>query len=116
MNAAGALRTCSDIAPREVCLLCQQSAEKYLKALLIMRGLVVPRTHDLVVLCTLGDIPTTALNARSLEALSQWAVASRYPDDWADATPGDACVALETARAVRAYAVGLASTSESDTT
>ena len=32
---------------------CQQSAEKYLKALMEERGLGVPKTHDLDELCTL---------------------------------------------------------------
>ena len=39
-----------------VCYHCQQCAEKYLKALLLYRGVAFPRTHDLRLLLDL--IPT----------------------------------------------------------
>jgi len=37
-----------------VCFHCQQCAEKYLKALLVFRGIAFPRTHDLVLLLNLA--------------------------------------------------------------
>jgi HEPN domain-containing protein len=37
-----------------VCFHCQQCAEKYLKALLLYRAVVFPRTHDLRLLLDLG--------------------------------------------------------------
>ena len=37
----------SDCAYDVVCFLCQQCVEKYLKAMLVLNGLDVPRTHDL---------------------------------------------------------------------
>ncbi len=46
-RAAGNLDRGSDPLPDQVCFLCQQCAEKYLKALLEELGLTVPRTHVL---------------------------------------------------------------------
>ena len=63
------------------CFHCQQSAEKYLKALLQERGAVVPRTHDLGVLLDLllPYDPTLASLRRALKSLSRYAVDFRYP-------------------------------------
>lgn len=63
------------------CFHCQQSAEKYLKALLQELGLAVPRTHDLVNLLNLL-LPHAAALAplrRGLRSLSRYAVEFRYP-------------------------------------
>ncbi len=52
---------------------CQQCAEKYLKALLLYRGVAFPRTHDLRLLLDL--VPTML----SLELRSHWSCsASRW--------------------------------------
>ena len=68
--------------PRDiVCFLCQQAAEKYLKALLQENGLVVPRTHDLVNVLNLllpGDATLVPLRRKS-RSLTQYAVDYRYP-------------------------------------
>jgi HEPN domain-containing protein len=63
------------------CFHCQQSAEKYLKALLQERGLEAPRTHDLVRLLDLltpHDTPLDGLRRR-LNSLNAYAVEIRYP-------------------------------------
>jgi HEPN domain-containing protein len=65
----------------QVCFHCQQSAEKYLKALLQELGLPVPRTHNLLALRTLllahhGFVRPWR---RGLEFLSRFAVGPRYP-------------------------------------
>ena len=64
-----------------VCFLCQQSAEKYLKALLEELGLPVPRTHDFVLLGTtlLPHHPEIKSVRRGFPLLSRFAVAVRYP-------------------------------------
>lgn len=63
------------------CFHCQQSAEKYLKALLIELSLSVPRTHDLDRLLT--DIvvhhPTLRSLRRGVLFLEQFTVETRYP-------------------------------------
>lgn len=65
-----------------VCYHAQQAAEKYLKALLISRRTRVERTHDLEFL--LGEcvkhIPDLAGLQNDCQALSAYAVDSRYPD------------------------------------
>jgi HEPN domain-containing protein len=69
-----------------VCYNCQQSAEKYLKALLEELALDVPRTHilrDLMELL-LPDCPSLRSLQRGLKFLTRFAVGIRYPGD--DAT------------------------------
>jgi len=64
-----------------LCFHCQQSAEKYLKALLEEGGALVPQTHDLDVLLNLV-LPAHAKMAslrRILNILTQYAVEYRYP-------------------------------------
>jgi HEPN domain-containing protein len=65
----------------QVCFHCQQSAEKYLKALLQESGLVAPRSHDLIRLLDIlltHDPPLGSLRRR-LNSLTQYAVDIRYP-------------------------------------
>ncbi len=65
-----------------VCFHAQQAAEKYLKAFLVSRGIRVERTHDLEYL--LGECeklePRLAALQDDCQALSAYAVDSRYPD------------------------------------
>ncbi len=63
------------------CFHCQQSAEKYLKALLQEAGLAVPRTHELEDLLDLllPHDATLARLRRSLRSLTPYAVNFRYP-------------------------------------
>jgi HEPN domain-containing protein len=64
-----------------VCFLCQQMAEKYLKALLDDQGSSVPRTHDLEDLLSLlqASHPQLGSLRRGLKFLIQFAVDARYP-------------------------------------
>jgi HEPN domain-containing protein len=65
-----------------VCFHCQQSAEKYLKALLQERSLAFPRTHNLVSLSALLSPPDHARIRplrRGLHFLMRYAVDIRYP-------------------------------------
>jgi HEPN domain-containing protein len=82
----------------------QQCAEKYLKALLLAREQVFPRTHDLAALSDLctqhGMILPVPQDA--LERLAAYAVQVRYPGD--DPSPEEARDALQIAQAVRQYA------------
>ena len=81
------LQVARDLAARSpplrnvACFHCQQSAEKYLKALLQEIGLVVPRTHDLDDLLDLllPHDATLARLRRGLGSLTQYAIGSRYP-------------------------------------
>jgi HEPN domain-containing protein len=84
-----------------VCFLCQQSAEKYLKALLEEAGLPVPKTHDLGLLgTTLGPLhPELKSVRRGFPLLTRFAVAVRYPSFWA--TKRQTTAALRCAGRVR---------------
>jgi HEPN domain-containing protein len=85
----------------QVCFLCQQSAEKYLKALLAESGRAIPRTHNLDDL--LGLLPPTHSTLRSLRRgfiyLTDFAVDFRYPG--ALATKRQAQAALRWAGKIR---------------
>lgn len=63
----------------QVCFLCQQSAEKYLKALLVELNLRVPRTHNLVALLPLLTPSYGSLRSlrRGLDYLTGFAVDTR---------------------------------------
>ena len=87
--------------PRQSCWCAQQSAEKALKAVLILLEIDFPRTHDLNVLRNL--VPESwQLEAEhpDLAALTGWAAEARYPSDMPEATNADASEAVEQARAV----------------
>lgn len=77
-----------------VCFLAQQSAEKYLKALLDENGVPFRKTHDLVLLAeTAGPImPDLQLLSPQLARLTTFAVAARYPGTDADSRAGKEAV------------------------
>jgi HEPN domain-containing protein len=86
------------------CFHAQQCAEKYMKALLMESGKPVPRTHDLESLLDIlpeKDEKWEALRP-SLGVLSEAAVTSRYPGEFADKAA--AKKALATAGQVRSLA------------
>ena len=64
-----------------ICFHLQQSAEKYLKAILVLKGSAFPKTHDLTALskmCEKNGI-FISLDEDNLDILSGYAVATRYP-------------------------------------
>jgi HEPN domain-containing protein len=84
-----------------ICFHCQQSAEKYLKALLIERGISFPKTHrleDLLLLLLPHDASLQRLR-RTLVSLSRYAVDYRYPDE--NATKREAAASRRQATKVR---------------
>lgn len=85
----------------QVCFLYQQSAEKYLKALLEELGRGIPKTHDLALLFDLViiDFPTLRGRKRGLNSLTEFAVVTRYPGE--NATKRQALAAKRCAGRVR---------------
>lgn len=58
-----------------VCFHSRQCAEKYLKALLVLRGTAFPRTHDLVLLFNLAaSAATWSLRVEQLQPLNRYSV------------------------------------------
>jgi HEPN domain-containing protein len=84
-----------------VCFHCQQSAEKYFKALLEELGIPIEKTHDLDKLLAqlLPHHPTLRPLRRAAAFLTGFAVAPRYPGD--DATKRQAASSLRRAEEVR---------------
>ena len=83
---------------------CQQAAEKYLKALLTLRQVPFPKTHNLGELLDLiaaldRDV---ADSLRDITALNPYAVGYRYPAEFPEVTPDDARAAFDMASRVRA--------------
>lgn len=61
---------------------CQQCVEKYLKALLILRGVDFPRTHDLVVLFNLlREVETLTVQVQDVQPLNRYSIAVKYFDN-----------------------------------
>lgn len=85
-----------------VCFHCQQSAEKYLKALLYVQRLRIPRTHNLIGLLTLvaPHHPALVTLRRGMHILTRYAVETRYPGE--SATKRQAISAVKWAIRVRA--------------
>jgi HEPN domain-containing protein len=82
----------------------QQSAEKYLKALLILKDIDFPKTHDLPTLNTMCNEAgiLSGLIPQQLIDLTEYAVHRRYPGD--QPTVEEAKDAIEIAKSVRNFA------------
>ena len=89
------------VVRRAVCFHAQQAAEKALKAAFVFDGKKPPRTHDLRRLCK-GLPPgwSAKTTDADLKKLSTWAVDSRYPGPWPQASDQEALEAVATARAI----------------
>jgi HEPN domain-containing protein len=88
------LRNVEPTLHSQICFECQQSAEKYLKALLQESGLPVPRTHHLVDLLKLllPHDPGLKSLMRGLDFLTRFAVEFRYPGENANGRQAQAAV------------------------
>jgi len=85
-----------------VCFHAQQCVEKYLKALLTLRGVEFPKTHDLVLLRNrLGSGSGLDLEMEDLLSLNRYSVEARYPGDWEPIDIEEASESVEKARRVR---------------
>ena len=76
------------------CFHCQQSAEKYLKALSEELGLTIPRTHNLEDLLSLllPHHPGLRSLRRGLIFLTDFAVETRYPGENANKRQAEAAM------------------------
>jgi HEPN domain-containing protein len=86
------------------CYHSQQCAEKYLKAILIVKDVEFPKTHDLPILNTLCNNAGifTGFTKDDLGRLSGYAVHTRYPGN--QPTLEEALEALEISMNVRKFA------------
>ena len=101
LDVARLLLASSPLVPRHVCWLTQQSAEKALKAALVLEGVAFPFTHDLDALRNrLPEGWLVRTIHSDLAELTQWAVETRYPGDWPEVTEEDAVRAESEAAAL----------------
>ena len=98
LEAARRLLAERSSAPRHVCWHSQQTAERALKAALVLEGIDFPFTHDLNALRNL--LPDSWPVREDLAELTGWAVQARYPGQWPEPSAADAVRAESEARAV----------------
>jgi HEPN domain-containing protein len=100
-RAAARLAASRESFPDQICFFCQQSAEKYLKALLEELSRSIPKTHDLDQLSNLLLTFHPGLRSlrRGLLFLTDFAVDIRYPGN--NASRREATSALRWAGRVR---------------
>jgi HEPN domain-containing protein len=86
------------------CFHAHQSAEKYLKALLILKDVDFPKTHDLLTLNTLCNEKgiLTGFDPQQLADLTKFAVQARYPGS--QPTSEEAAEMLAIAKSIRRFA------------
>lgn len=82
---------------------CQQCIEKYLKALLVLKRIDFPKTHDLIELLeiALKKEPLLGIYRTELRILNPFSVQFRYPGE--GATLEDAKQALKAMKRVRKF-------------
>ena len=87
-----------------VCFHAQQCAEKYMKALLVSKNAIFPKTHDLLMLNNLCSTVGIFLeiDPKLLNTLTDYAIRTRYPGE--GATLEDAKEAMEITKSVRSFA------------
>lgn len=102
LDVARVLLGSCPLVPRHICWLAQQSAEKALKAALVLEEIAFPFTHDLDALRNrLPEIWLVHTAHSDLAELTQWAIETRYPGDWPEVTSEDAVRAEREAASLR---------------
>ena len=91
----------------DLCFDCQQCAEKSLKALLIYKGVEVPRTHNIRALLSLiseikEEVP---LEIKRGVILNEFAVNTRYPGEYEPVDEEEYLEALELAEKIYNWAL-----------
>jgi len=87
------------------CFHAQQSVEKYLKAILVLRGIAFPKTHEikkLLALMSPSDRP--ALSGSEEDRLTDYATVFRYPGEYEPITLVEARRTVALARRIRTRA------------
>jgi len=103
LTAAVCILKLGNQCPTEtVCFHCQQCVEKYLKSLLVMRGIPVTKTHDIRVLMSM--VPKELrpdLSEDLQDEFTKYAVVIRYPEAGVDISLAKARKAVAITRRVR---------------
>ncbi len=105
LDVALRLITGTSTAPQHACWLCQQAAEKALKAALILEEIKFPFTHVDALRNLLPHGWPVRDSHADLAELTEWAVEMRYPGDWPEPTEVDAIRAESEARLLHSSGV-----------
>ncbi len=101
-TAAHTLKLGSNGPTDTVCFHAQQCVEKYLKALLVFKGIDFPKTHDIGELTALAtDLVRLEIPVAEQRRLTAYATITRYPGDYDPITLSEARRAVALARKVR---------------
>lgn len=92
-------------APSTGCFLAQQTAEKYLKGLLVFHKVGFPKVHDLLELETLiKDVePGIKEYEKELDLLNRFYTETRYPGDYPEFTLKECRNAFEAALRIKTF-------------
>ena len=103
INATHTLTIVKNCPTETACFHAQQCVEKYLKSVLVLRGVDFPRTHSiraLVEMLPAGLRPKLAIIEQ--DQLTEYATTTRYPGDYEPISLSDARRAIRMAKRVRA--------------
>lgn len=101
-NASFTIKLGDDCPTDTVCFHAQQCVEKYLKALLVWKGISFPKTHNLSSLISLVPYRMPVLlSDTEQELLTEYATVTRYPGDMEEISLGEARKAVRLARKVK---------------
>ena len=98
-NATFTLEMDDECPTDTVCFHAQQVVEKYLKALLVFKGIPFPKTHnieDIIALLPPGSRPK--LTEKEQDKLTEYATVTRYPGDYEPIPLDEAKKAVRIAR------------------
>lgn len=101
-NAAYTLEMDDECPTDTVCFHAQQVVEKYLKALLVFKGIPFPKSHnieDIIALLPPSNRPRLA--EKDQDKLTEYATVTRYPGDYEPISLDEAKKAVRIARHVR---------------
>lgn len=101
-NAALTLRAGREAPSDTVAFHAQQCVEKYLKALLTLRGIDLPKTHDIEELVArVGPSVPVGLSVQEQRRLTVYGTVTRYPGDYEPVSLAEARRAVALARRLR---------------
>jgi len=116
LRSAEYLSTMHHPTPDEIiCFHCQQSAEKYLKAVIFIQDIEPEKTHDLEVLldiCKEYNANFSSLLSK-ITVLKRYGVMPRYPNDLA-ITNADMKAAIQYAKDVQAFVLQVLQTEKDE--
>jgi len=101
-NAAYTLEMDDECPTDTVCFHAQQVVEKYLKALLVFKGIPFPKSHNIEdIIALLPPSSRPRLSEKDQDKLTEYATVTRYPGDYEPISLDEAKKAVRIARRVK---------------